>query len=130
MGQTHAKLGYPGMNREGQGYRRDRRHRKNKESSSAIWFEGSLLYFKHDGGLRVKNISTGSEILCGFKNRVHNLTSISAGILCDNVFYAAPTKRFILRVAGINNAIAKKDEDIARLSVNCDFVVGNVFKHA
>src|SRR6267142_2752197 len=102
------------MMREGVGYRRDRRHRKaqtsNKESSRAIWFEGSLLYFKNDHGLIVEDFCTGSELVCCFKDCVHNLPCGAAGVLGNYVLHAATAKRFIIRVAGVNNAITKKGE--------------------
>jgi len=87
-----------------------RRHRKNKESSSAIWFEGIYFTLSTTAVWSSKTSAPAAKILCGLKNCVYDLTRISAGILCYNVFHPAPAKRFILRVAGINNAIAKKDK--------------------
>ena len=91
---------------------------------------GDLLYLKNDHGLIVKDLCTGGKLISCFKNCVHDFSRGAASVLGDDVLNAAAAKRFIFRVAGVNNAITKKDEYIARLGVNCDFVMGNVFKHA
>ena len=92
--------------------------------------EGRLFHFEHDRRLIIKDFCTGGEFLGCSEYGVHNLSRCAVGVLCDHVFNAAAAKRFIFWIARVNNAIAKKSEYVTRLGVNCDFVVGNIFKHA
>ncbi len=69
-----------------------------------------LLYLKNDHGLIVKNFCSGGELISCFKDCVHDFSCGAAGILGDYVLHAAAAKRFIFRVAGVNNAITKKGE--------------------
>src|ERR1051326_4031185 len=82
----------------------------------------SLFHFEHHHGLIVKDFSPGGECVCCLKDCVHNLPCGAAGILRDNVLHAAAAKRFVFRVAGINDAITKEREYITRLGGDRDFV--------
>jgi hypothetical protein len=98
--------------------------------SGVLGLPASLLYFENDRGLIVKDFCACGKFVCRLENSIHNFTRGAAGILCDDVLHAAAAKMFIFGVAGVNNAITKKDEYIAWLGVNCEFVVRNLFKHA
>jgi hypothetical protein len=90
----------------------------------------SLFYFEYNRSLIVENFCPGGELISRFKNSVHNFSRGAACVFGDDVFDAAAAKGFIFKVAGVNNAIAKKSEYVTRLGVDRDFVMGDIFKHA
>src|SRR4029077_10208120 len=92
--------------------------------------KGSLFYLEYDRGLIVKNLTACGKLVGRAKDGIHNFLGRAGGIFVDYLFHTAAAKLFVFGIAGVDDAITEKDEYIAGLGVDGDFVVGNILKHA
>src|SRR4029077_7029926 len=72
----------------------------------------------------------GGKLIGSVEDGICDFTGAASGVFRDDMLHAAAAKLLVLGVAGVDNAVTEEDEHVTGFSVNRDFVIRDIFKHA